>query len=256
MTSIHETIGSLTLPVSLAPVQSERTLVSLDPARRILADLIKAAIEAEFTAAWQQATLGMNPDGPISPRTPVADVLELAPTGANIQERSTKFPLLAIYRSGEAEREEPVTFYSDSFRQPWTVDWVMGPADVATQYRFGDIAVAISKLIARVLDRQSHPAYRSGEIQFGPTRGNLQSIRWTGHQGPAQAQFADRQDGPTYYAITISLESTEEADPNPAGDGVSVPFEGADYDMGLGGAPEGVLPGAFYASTDPPFQGG
>lgn len=252
MTSLQESIGSLTLPVALGPVSETRTLKSLDPARRIMADLFKAAIEAEYTEAWQQATLGMSEASKISSATPVADVLELEPNGAAMQERQAKFPLLAVYRSGRATRETD-TFYADKLRQPWTVDWVLGTADVATAYRFGDMAVAISKLIGRCCFLQAHPAYASGAIQFGPEQGNLSTLQWLGHEGPGQARFAGTADGPVYFAITILLESTETVDVTAGAEPDGI-FEGADYEIGVGGAPEGVMPGLVYANTDPVYQ--
>jgi hypothetical protein len=256
MTSINERIGSLTLPPVIATIEAARTLTSLDPARRILADLFKAAINAELTDAWVAAVANrLTATDKINGTTPVADVLELEPTAPIMQARQAGFPLLAVYRSGTAEYQTH-TIYADKLIQPWTVDWVLGPADVATAFQLLDAAIAVSKIISRVIMRQGHPAYQSGAPQFGEDRGDLGAIRIVRHEGPGQARFAGDDKGPTYYAITVMLETTEYVEPGSGDAAEDAPFQGADYDLGIGGSPEGVIPGLFYASTDPPLQQG
>lgn len=251
MTSLGERFGTLSLPVDLATVKAERRLTVLDPGRRLLCDLFQAAIRAELQAAWTEACKGIPPEEKISATDPCADVLELEPTGPVMGQRQAAFPLLAVYRSGEG-RYETDTIYSDKLTQPWTVDWVLGPLSVARAHNLGDAAVAIAKIINRVLSLAGHPAYESGAIQFGADT-SFGSIRLVSHEGPGQARFAGDESGTVYWAITLKLETTEHVDEGAAALNFGL-FEGADYEVGVGGTPEGVLPGLVYASTDPVLQ--
>jgi hypothetical protein len=255
MTSLGERFGTLSLPVDVPAVAASpgRTLTVLDPGRRLLCNLFQAAIRAELQEAWTQACLGI--DGAtekLSTTDPCADVLEMEPTASIMGQRQAAFPLLAVYRSGEA-KYEPDTIDRRKLVQPWTVDWILGPATVARAFQLTDAAVAISKIIELVVESGGHPAYESGVNVLGVGGCNFDALSVLGHDGPGQARFANDDNSPTYWAITIRLESEEGAEPN-TGLQQYGPFEGADYDLGIGGAPEGVLPGHFYASTDPPYQ--
>jgi len=254
--SLNERIGSLRLPPDLAAIADAKTLSALDPARRLIANLFKTAIQAELTEAWVAAVAGrLTPDHKISGTTPVADVLELEPTPPVMQSRQSGFPLLAVYRSGKGEYS-PHTIYADKLTRPWTVDWILGPADIATAFQLCDAAGAISKIISRVIFRRGHPAYQSGALQFGSdTDSGIGSIRMVDEEGPGQAKFAGDDKGPVYWAITMHLETTEYVSENTGAEPYGQ-LEGADYDIGIGGTPEGVIPGLLYASTDPPLQRG
>ena len=253
MTTIAKAYGAAEFPPNLATVRAARTLTSLEPARRILADLFKASILAELTDAWVGAVANrLTPEHGISPTLPVADVLELEPTANVMQARKAGFPLLAVYVDGTA-RYEPHLFDQRKLVQPWTVDWILGPADVATAFQLVDAARYISKLIDLVVENGGHPAYQSGVNVLGEGGCNFGALTVVGHEGPGQARFAGDENSPFYYAMTIRLESEEH--PGALSDLEAYgPFTGADYDLGIGGAPEGVLPGHFYASTDPPYQ--
>jgi hypothetical protein len=252
--TIAKSYGGAEFPPNLATVLSSRLLTSLEPARRILADLFKAAIEAERREAWQAAVANsMTAEvHRISPTTPVADVLEIEPTIARMRERSTLFPLLAVYVDGAA-RYEPHLFDQRKLVQPWTVDWILGPADVATAFKLLDTARYVSKLLDLVVEAGGHPAYQSGVNVLGEGGCNFGALHVVGHEGPGQARFAGDEDGTPYYAMTIRLESEEHPGALSSLDAYG-PFTGADYDLGIGGAPEGVLPGHLYANTDPPYQ--
>lgn len=252
--SLHQRLGSLVLPPNLDTIEEAETLTSLDPARRILADLFKTAINAELAEAWEEA-IGNRPTGPISSEFVVADVLELEPNASHMRQRQSGFPLLAIYRSGTASYEV-VTIGETKLRQPWTVDWILGPADIAQKFGLGDTAVAVAKVIALVLEDGGHPAYTPTDATrpiFGEgSSTGIDSIDVMRHVGPGVARFADEAESPAYYAITIELESLEfSGETGEAGESAGI-FEGADYDIGIGGEPAGTLHGVFYANSDHP----
>ncbi len=247
--SLHQQFGGLELPVLASDVDGD--LTPLDPARRVLADLFKAAINAEFGEAWASLN-GVRASTQLRDE-PVGDVLELEPSRAVMQERKSSFPLMAIYRSGEGTYED-FSLYAQKLKQPWTLDWILGPADVATAFQLTDACVAIAKVVSLVCRLRGHPAYQGGALQFGED-GSLAAIRVVKHRGPGQAKMADSGDegsGTTYWAISIELESLEYSDLTGSADANSVPLTGASYDVGIGGSPEGVIRGLVYADTDAP----
>jgi hypothetical protein len=245
MTSLGENLGTLSLPVNIPTVTTDQGLKSLDPGRAFLASLFRTAIRSEFTAAWTEACKGIDPAEKLSTTDPVADLLELEPTGVLMTQRQAAFPLLAVYRSGRGEYQSH-TVYADKLTQPWTVDWILGPASVARTRQLLDAAVAIAKVVARVCFLGGHPDFSGGDVPFA-------QLRMVSHEGPGQAKFAGDEGGAVYWAITLSLETTEYVT---QGEGAELDgiFEGADYELGVGGAPEGVMPGLVYASTTPVFQ--
>lgn len=248
--SLHQRLGSLVLPPNVGTVEDAQTLTSLDPARRILTDLFKAAINAELGAAWRASPAGgMPPDGPISPEYPVADTLELEPSKAHMLERQGGFPLLAVYRNGTGEYQAE-GIGELRLVQPWMVDWVLGPASIAQKFQLGDTAVAVAKVIALTIRKQGHPSYQGGALQFGDETSGITSIRVVRHTGPGVARFADEQDAASYWAITIELETHEYAGESP-GLPEFGPLDGASYDFGIG-EQTGVIPGLLYADTDAP----
>lgn len=248
--SLHQRLGSLTLPPDVGAIRDARTLTALDPARRILADLFRAAINAELSAAWVAAVGNrLNPEGPVSSTLPVADVLELEPTRAHMQTRQSGFPLLAIYRSGTAEYQ---TFNMDELKlvQPWSLDWVLGPVSIAEKHQLGDMAVAVAKTVALVVRQKSHPAYQDGAIQFGDVPSGIASIRMIRHVGPGTARFSQEESGDSYWAITMELETVENFEQD-TGTSLYGPFEGVDSNYGIG-EETGVLPGVLSTNTDAP----
>lgn len=252
--SLHQRLGSLSLPPDVGAVADTKTLTSLDPARRILADLFTAAINAELAEAWTAAVANrFEPDGPVSSTLPVADVLELEPTRPHMQARQSGFPLLAIYRNGTGQYEQH-TLGETRLRQPWTIDWVLGPADIAQKFQLGDAAVAVSKIIALVVEKRAHPAYQSGALQFSidGNASGITSIRMVRHVGPGVARFADDESS-SYYAITIEIETLEVAGVSGNEEDAAGVFDGADYDVAIGGS-EGTIRGLVFANTDPPLQ--
>lgn len=246
--SLYQRLGSLSLPPDLDAIAEAKTLTALDPARRILADLFKAAINAELAEAWVAAVANrFSESGPISPTLPVADVLEMRPSKRVMQERQCAFPLLAIYRSGQAE-DEPFNIGEYRLKQPWSLDWVLGPVDAATAFQLGDCAFGVTGVVRLVCRAKRHPAYRSGAIQFGD--GNpLGSIRVVSSAGPESAPFADDDSGQHYLMVSMILESLEY--PGESSDDTVGPLTGADYDYGIGSL-DGVQPGIMYSDTDHP----
>lgn len=249
--SLHESFGGLSLPVSEDDV--DKTLAPLDPGRDMLLSLFAAAINAELGAAYRKVVEEFASGHDIDRTNPVADTFAGAPTPAVMQERKAVFPLLALHRSGTHTFETHL-LDQDKLRQPWELHYILGPLDVADSRKILDLCVAASKIVRRTVTRGGHPAYQSGASVFFPAEGEptaFGEITVTGGEGPGQAVFAGDANGTPYYAITINLETVEFVDAGEATQ-TSAPFEGADYDVGIGGEPAGILNGALYANSNFP----
>jgi hypothetical protein len=245
--SLNETFGGLDLPVEATDVTD--TLAPLDPGRDVMLALFAAALNAELTVAWRKVTRGFAPDAGIDRTLPVADTYPGELTPQAMQARQAKFPLLALHRSGEHTYEQQ-TLELDLLRQPWELHYVLGPLDVAGTRQLQDILQAASKILRRTVERRGHPAYEDGLEQFFPDgTAPFSSAELKGGQaGPAA--FAGDEKGTLYHALTLRLETTEIARADAAGS--YGPFDGTDYDFGIGDGPlgEGVIHGLLYASTD------
>jgi hypothetical protein len=245
--SLHESFGGLDLPVDVTEI--DNTLTPLDPGRDVMLALFEAAINAELTAAWVRMARGFPRDAGVSTTLPVADTYPGEPTPQVMKERQAVFPLLALHRSGEHTYEQQ-TLELDLLRQPWELHYIVGPLDVAATRQLQDVCQAVSKIVRRTVERRGHPAYESGVEQFFPDgSAPFSSAELKGGQmGPAA--FAGDEKSTPYYALTLRLETTEVARVN--GEGSFGPFDGTDYDFGIGNGPdgEGVIHGLLYASTD------
>jgi hypothetical protein len=230
------------------------TLNSADPAKRILADLFKAAINADTSAAWRNVVgyaggpSGLGSTHALYGTYPVnGEVLELEPDAVLMTQRRAKFPMLAIHRFGDGALE-PFTLEESRFVQSWLLHWVMGPGDTAEAHKLLGIAVEIRRLVERVIRAKGHPAYQDGASVFGGASG-IGGITLARTQGPGQAKFGDSDEGTIFWAYTLELRITEYSDEqvNPldyVGD-----LEAADFNIGVGGG-EGVIGGLFPVSTD------
>jgi len=245
--SIFQSIGDLSFPI--AGVTD--SLAVLETARAKIVGLFTAAINAEWSAAWN-AVVGTLPTGhPFTSTVPVQDTLELEPTPQVMQQRKAAFPLLCVYTVGEATYDQ-ITLQEERLTQEWGVDYILGPLDIGDIRKFGDICRGIGKLLRVVCRLRAHPAYESGALQFYEGSGNLATIELTSQQGPGQASFAGDEGGTLYYAISFKLRTTETTADNVDGFGN---FDAADLSVGVGNATE-IVPDLIQADTSIPLQRG
>jgi hypothetical protein len=257
--SLYEGFGGLALPVDAADVTT--TLTPLDPARAVLSGLFRAAINAELGPAWTKATAGT----PLASSSPVQDVLEIPPTADKMKQRVAGWPLLCVYRDGDGVCEEhTLNGGVERLTQPWTVDYILGPVDIADLRKLGDVFQAVVKIVRLCIRRRGHEAYQGGALQFFPGQlpdgdvplfprsSLLGAVSLKGYSGPPtyQARFAGSDSGTIYHAISLRLETVEYTYDV---DGAFPPIEAFDLDVGIGGG-EGIVSGLVYASSDAPFQ--
>jgi hypothetical protein len=239
VTAIYERTGDFALPIpdSLAT----GNLSALDPVRGRLLGLFRAALTAELATVWGQVS-GTSLDG----KAVVQSTLELEPTHQVVQAANLEYPLLALHRSGPGVVESQ-TLEIDKVTQTWTLHYILGPLDVASQRKLCDILIVVPRIIQAVIRRRGHEAYESGALQFFPDTGGLQSIRIVNFES-GSARFAGN-DVPI-FAVTVNLEIAETVTDVPGAEG---DFDSVSMDVGIGGG-EGVIHGLLFADTDAPYQ--
>lgn len=245
--SVFTAFGGLRLPVSNQDVES--SLSSLDPARDRMLAWFAAAINAEFSSAWTEATAALPGDHQLIGTSPVQDTMPLAPTPGNMGQRKSGFPLLALHRTGEATFE-PLTIEDDQMTQEWHLHHILGPLDIEGERRILDIGQAIGKLLAVTVRHFGHPAYESGANQL--EAGRIESLAVKDMAGPGPAQFDGDENDAIFWATRYTLETTEYTDDIT---GQMPPFAGLDMSLDVGGASEpDISPSFIEASTDPAYQ--
>lgn len=238
--SLFRHFGALTLPVEAADVSSAATLTALDPGRDILLGLFKQAIISELGAAWDQ----VKPGTALQTAAIVEQTLPFDPHPQLARQVQLRFPLLAVYRTGDGQFAEH-TLVWDKLTQQWGVDYVLGPLAVEDLRKLGDALPAVAKVIALAIQKRGHPDYDGGAVQFFDDAGRFASVRAVSYKtGPAL--FAPGDDSPVYYAMSMTLETTEMVADR---DGFATDLEGASFSFGLGDGAE-LLPNAVEADTD------
>lgn len=241
--SLFQHFGGLTLPVAAADVDGTGGMVTLDPGRDILLGLFRQAIISELGAAWNQlrteltttdlaTTTVVNQTVPFDLRPQLARSLQF------------KYPVLAVYRTGEAQFSEH-TLVWEKLTQQWGVEYVLGPLPIEDVRRIGDILSAVPKVIAAAIRLRGHPDYDSGAVQFFEDAGRFASVRPLSYaMGPAA--FSDGADSPIYHTMSMKLETVELVADR---DGFATDLEGASFTFGVGDGSQ-VLPAEVEADTD------
>lgn len=231
-------LGKLTFPLDSADFTT--TLVPLDPACHCLTELFKAAINAEFADVWAEVATRS-----LTGTLPVQDTLEIEPSVQVMQQRKAVFPLLCVHREGKATLDQ-ITLFEDRLTQQWAVDYILGPLDVGDVRKLSNICLAVAKLIRLVVRQRGHASYQSGALQFFSDTSQLASIEVKSVEGPGQASFVGDEKSTLYYAVSIVLETVEVT-----GDDLEsfVPFQAADFDIGIG-TDDDIVHGLLYAGSD------
>lgn len=241
--SLFQHFGALTLPVVAADVSGTGGMVALDPGRDILLGLFRQAIISELGGAWDQVRADLS----VTEMASASVVNQTVPFDLRPQLARSfqfKFPVLAVYRTGDATFSEH-TLVWDKLTQQWGVDYVLGPLPIEDVRRCGDILTAVAKTIALAIRRRGHPDYDSGSVQFFEDAGRFSSVRPLSYaMGPAS--FSDGADSPIYYTMSMKLETTELVADR---DGFATDLEGASFTFGVGDGSQ-VLPAAVEADTD------
>lgn len=210
--SLYHAVGATEFPFLAASVSgSDQTLEPLDPALERLSGLFAAAIRAELgtgsDSAWYAATSAL-PSGTLANSTdPVGSVWKIEPSAAAIKEIKPSWPLLAVWRSGEAEWQQK-TIMKAQLHQPWELMYSLGPLTAGEAHKLAHALPAVGKICGAALDNLArHPAYDSGSKQFDETRGRLSHV-WPTQMSCGQAHFED-DEHTKYWSCSFEFESTE-----------------------------------------------
>jgi hypothetical protein len=252
--SSYETIGEFSTPVTADQVTD--TLGVLDGGVHVLAELFKAAINAELTDVWQKIVgVSGGTDGvigtkhPLYNTLPVADTLELEPSQQVMTQRHAVWPLLCVHRVGKAEYTW-TTIEIQRRIQQWNLHYILGPVDIADLHKLSKVCIGVAGIVSMVLRDYGHKAYKNGETQFFQGSGAHFAWIWLkSHEGPGNARF-NEGDQTIYYAITMGLETAEDlTDTQEA----FADFDAVDYSIGVGDELE-IVPDLVEANTDAPYQ--
>ena len=243
MNFLFQNFGGITLPTTEEAVgDSDHLFGVFDPVRDRLLDLLSTALNAELGPAWNK----VRAETSLASKSPVEDTLYDQPRRAILREGNFSFPLLALYRSGEATFEWHALDIRRS-TQPWVLEYILGPLKVEDYRRVGAVLTAAARIIDLTIERRGHPAFESGTLQFFPDRGGLASVSVrSARQG--LASFGEQGEGNEFYALRVELETVEidgwadDFDPDFAGVGVQVDVAGDG----------GTLPAVILAETDEP----
>ena len=210
MTSNYLATGGIQHPTEATDVENGQLYSVGDPARDTLIALFSAAINAELGAAWNSARTGTA----LSASAPVADTSYTAPRRSVLRESGYQFPLLAVYRTGEA----PWSWFGLDVRQRrqrWGVDYILGPLKAEDERRLGGALNWVAAVVDQAIEQRGHPAYEDGDVQFYgadiPTvwrPGTLASVSLISSQ-EGVASFGQDGEGVEFLACSMVLESTE-----------------------------------------------
>lgn len=248
--SVFTAFGGLQFPVTEADVTD--SLSSLDPARDRMLAWFAAAINAEFSSAWTEATNALPGNHQLIGTSPVQDTLPLATTNLKkaLAQRKSGWPLLVLHRVGEAAYGESFTLEEDTRKQSWHLHWILAPLDLEGERRICDLGQAIGAMLKASIRRFGHPAYESGANQIEAA--GLGSLELETHLGPGAVGFDDDEDDSIYTSTVFVLNTTEYT--SDITDHMQ-PFAGFDVSLDVGGAGEtDISPDFIEASTDPAYQ--
>jgi hypothetical protein len=238
-TSLYRKVGDVSLPIEEADLTANN--VFPDPARDTMLALFQSAINAELATPWAAAVNGTEMEG----SDPVQQVLPLEPSSAMLRQWKAGWPLLCLHRVGEAEYAER-TLSIDQRTQNWELHYIMDALAIDHIHRVQAVAdVWVPTIISQTIERQGHPQYESGAVQFGTGKGGLARV-WLRSITVGQATFAQGDGAPIHLMCTMGIETLELASD---ADGAFADLEGASIGVGVGG-PEGILPDVINVDTN------
>ncbi len=261
--TIGGTYGALSLPLAAT---GDSDLTGLDPARDILLDLFEAALNDELGVAWTFAAASFDgEDATLFGELPVGSKLPALVDLATMRQRKASYPLLAVSRKDEPQKQDEFTLWQNRIVSNWSIDYVLGPLEIGDQLKLADVLTAAGKILAKTVNEGGHKAYATTQTAtvnppltapvcakqvFGTGVGlcGFSSLHITSFTAGAAAFV---KDGPKYHALTMTLQTTEldsMADNAPA-------YQGANYTLGTG-TDEGVIPDLLKLDTSIPLQPG
>lgn len=207
--SLHSGFGRIQLPLVDT---DEQDLASVDPARDILLDLFAAALTAELSQRWARAIVGT----PLRGRPVVQTKFPEFPEQIFLQQTPMVWPMLAVYRSDEAETFDEFTLAQERVTSKWGVDYCIGPLELGNFIKLNSVLTVVPRIIERVIRAGGHRAYATQGV------GNSLQVKQVFGQYPGCCGFstirvvqstigsaAFAQGGPKFHCASVVLETTE-----------------------------------------------
>lgn len=237
----RQLFGALELPTAAGDVTA--SLAELDTTRATLAALVKQALIDDLAPVWETAVATLPASSHLR-RSPtpavVGQVLEVEPSERHLTQVKVDWPVLAVYRTGEAEVFE-LTLEIEAQRQRWAIEWILGPLGVDDYRRIGDALTFAAKVIQRALRRGWAAGLDDGALKFHDT-----NVSWIKVQQVQTGQL-ETEAGALFYGVRVGLEVVERLRDDTSGDDTLV---GTDFTGQLeGGTADGVVD--ILAQTDP-----
>lgn len=210
--SLWRRVGGSRLPLQSHDIDDTAlTFEPADPALDRIADLLSSAIEGELgtgsDSAWAKVCASLPSGHRLASSTdPVGAVWKIEPSASAVNQMKPSWPLLAIWRTGEAEVSQR-TLMKEQIVQRWTVMWSLGDLTADLGMKLGPVLQYIAKVIVQTIIKARHPSHDDGTLQFGDYRGFLSRI-YPVEYGAGQAHFADDEDA-KFWAASVTLESSE-----------------------------------------------
>lgn len=229
--SLHRGFGKLTLPI---PVSTDADLADLDPARDILLDLFATALTAELLPRWPYAT----EDTPLRMRDVVQTKFPEFPEQIFLQQAFTEWPMLAVYRSDNAETFDEHTLWEERVTCKWGVDYCLGALEVGNHVRLQSLLRRVPRIVESVIREGGHRAYATQSnvnsvfarrvLGAGDGCCGFSTIRVVESvSGPA----AFAQGGPKFHCASVVIETTELSTLN---SGIAPMYTGSTVTLGTG----------------------
>lgn len=252
VTSLYESVGGTSFPFTASSVDNTKlTLEPLDPLADAIADLLKAAINAELSAAWTKVTNALGAAHPLYGTLPVQDTLPDEPEEEAVEERKCRFPLLAVHRVGKATYSR-FSLTRLARTQQWNVHHIFGNCDVAARRKLKKVwEVGAPSIVALTLDRQSHPSYLSGAKQFENTVASM-SLE---DSESGQAAFSPNENT-KFYSCLMTLKVVEISDMVDGGGEEYLEGTELAVDLHNEGESEDEIKRFVVADSDPDWPGG
>lgn len=231
--SLYRGFGKFELPLAET---GETALDSLDPAVDVLLDLFAAALAAELEPRWADAVAGTPLDGKAVIETKFPEF----PEQVFLEQVATVWPLLAVYRSDEAEQFDEHTLWEQRVTSKWGVDYCLGPLAVDNFLKLNAVLRAVPRILESVIREGGHRAYatqadtKTNSIFTKQVLGagdgccGFSTIRVV-QAISGSAAFA--QGGPKFHCASIVLETTELSTLNP---GIAPPYTGTKVTLETG----------------------
>ncbi len=160
--------------------------------------------------------------------------------------------MLVLHRIGEQVWDE-YTIGSDRCTQDWTLHYILPNLDISDARRLADVLRIVPEIVRRVIRARGHVSYEDGQLQFfvDDSGIGIGGIKMTRAES-GQSRFGGGDDGPIWYAVTMTLTTVEYGTDSEDEFGS---FDGIDWSIGIT-SPTGTLPDAIQAWSDIPLLNG